>query len=75
MPDSLLLICTRCCSLEIEGPEQPQDDDLMRCRNCGHQQTYREMRAEFEVALKHAVLQIHQRVARKIATGDSAPAV
>lgn len=71
MSDSPLLICSRCCSLDIEGAEQPEDDDMMLCRSCGHHVPYRELRAEIELALRYAVLQIHQRVAKKLAATDS----
>jgi hypothetical protein len=66
MADALFLICTRCCSLDIEGPESPDEDDVLLCRSCGHQATYRVMRQELEIAMHHAVLQIHKRVALRI---------
>jgi Zn ribbon nucleic-acid-binding protein len=71
MPDSPLLICTRCCSLDIQGLQYPQEQDLLECRSCGHQMTYRVMREELELALRLAVLQIHLGVARKLGRGDA----
>jgi hypothetical protein len=66
MSQSPLLICPKCCSLDIEGPESPGDDDVMHCRQCGHTLTYREMREEIRVALGSAIRLIHMRVAYKM---------
>ncbi|TDR73826.1 hypothetical protein [Paludibacterium purpuratum] len=60
-----LLICPKCCSLDIEGSASPDEHDELRCRDCGHTTTYAEMNAEFRTALDDAVRLIHLRVARK----------
>lgn len=67
MPESPLLICPKCCSLDIEGPESPADDDLLTCRQCGHSLVYAAMREEIRVALGSAIRLIHMRVAHKLA--------
>jgi hypothetical protein len=72
MADTPFVICTRCCSLDIEGPEFPDDESVLRCRSCGHQAEYRVMRVEIEMAMRHAVLQIHKRVALRIPASASA---
>lgn len=66
MSQSPLLICPKCCSLDIEGPESPADEDLMACRQCGHSLTYAEMREEIRFALGSAIRLIHLRVAHKM---------
>lgn len=67
MSDSApFLICPQCCSLDIEGPEFPADEDVLRCRACGHAMPYADMRAEVTAALDGAVRLIHLRVVRKL---------
>ena len=65
MSDSPLLICPKCCSLDIEGPESPDEGDVMHCRQCGYSLTYREMHEEIRLALGSAIRLIHMRIAHK----------
>lgn len=67
---SPLLICARCCSLDIAGPEYPVDEDVMHCRQCGYTIPYKVMRRQVELALSDAIGQIHQRVMRKMSLGS-----
>ena len=64
--DALLLICPKCCSMDIEGPAFPDDDQVLRCRACDHTLSYAEMRAEVRAAMDDAVRLIHLRVALKM---------
>jgi len=61
-----LLICAQCCSTDIEGPEHPEDTDVLRCRQCGYQVTYGVMREQVRMALEDALRQIHEQVAGKV---------
>jgi hypothetical protein len=66
MSDAPLLICPKCCSLDIEGPESPDNDDVMHCRQCGYSLTYGEMHEEIRVALGSAIRLIHMRIAHRM---------
>ncbi|MBV8047467.1 MAG: hypothetical protein JO171_09950 [Paludibacterium sp.] len=61
-----LLICPKCCSMDIEGPSLPLDHQVLRCRSCDHTLTYAEMRTAVKAAMDDAVRLIHLRVARKL---------
>lgn len=71
MTEGPLLICPQCCSQDIEGAVCPEDEDLMRCRRCGHQLSYRDMREEIGDALARAIRLIHLRVAYKYNMGQA----
>jgi hypothetical protein len=64
---SPLVICVRCCSLQIEGPAFPADHDIMRCRHCGNEVAYGVMRGQIRLALTDASGQVRARTVRRAA--------
>ena len=69
MTSAPLLICPKCCSLEIDGPELPEDEDVLHCRHCGHSLPYCDMRAQIKASLDEAVRLIQLRIAQRPTKG------